>query len=89
MIVYVDDIILIEDNIEEMSKLKYNLAKEFEIKDLGQLRYFLWMEIAWSIKRIVVSQLKYILDLLEGTTMSGCKPTDIPLKTNVKFGKVK
>ena len=41
LIVYVDDIILTDDNIMELEKLKGVLAKEFEIKDLGQLRYFL------------------------------------------------
>ena len=56
MIVYVDDIILTGDDIEEMSRLKNALAKEFEIKDLGQLRYFLGMEVARSKKGIVISQ---------------------------------
>ena len=43
---YVDDIILTGDNILEMACLNKRLAKEFEIKDLGLLRYFLGMEIA-------------------------------------------
>lgn len=42
----VDDIILIEDNMVEMNHLKKCLAAEFEIKNLGALRYFLGMEVA-------------------------------------------
>ncbi|GAA0160359.1 hypothetical protein LIER_39025 [Lithospermum erythrorhizon] len=57
LIVYVDDII------------KKLLSKEFEVKDLGMLRYFLGMGIARSKQRISVSQRKYTLDLLEET---GC-----------------
>ena len=40
------NIILTGDNISEMACLKKRLVKEFEIKDLGLLRYFLGMEIA-------------------------------------------
>lgn len=45
-IVYVDDIILTSNDLEEMEALKVLLSKEFEIKDLGPLKYFLGMEIA-------------------------------------------
>ena len=67
LIVYVDDIILTGDDVEGMEELKKKLSAEFEIKDLGQLRYFLGMEIARSKQGLVVSQRKYILDLLEET----------------------
>ena len=48
LIVYVDDIVLIGDDDEEIDKLKNILEKEFEINDLGNLKYFLGMEIARS-----------------------------------------
>ena len=89
LIVSVDDIILTGDDFEEMNKLKKNLSTEFEIKDLGSLRYFLGMEIARSKKGIVVSQRTYILDLLEETGMSGCKPSHTPIEFNSKLGEVK
>ena len=55
LIVYVDDIILTGDYVEEISSLKKYLAQEFEIKDLGQMRYFLGMEVARSKEGISVS----------------------------------
>jgi hypothetical protein len=58
LIVYVDDIILSGDYKEELVRLKKLLAKEFEIKDLGYLKYFLGMEVARSRKGIYVSQRK-------------------------------
>ncbi|KAM7491063.1 hypothetical protein LguiA_033984 [Lonicera macranthoides] len=89
LIVYVDDMILTRDDVEEMSRLMQNLAREFEIKDLGDLRYFLGMEVARSKNGIVVSQRKYILDLLSETGMSGCKPSDTPIELGTKLGDVK
>ena len=55
LIVYVDDIILTGDNLAELERWKNFLAKEFEIKDLGTLRYFLGMEFASSKEGIFVS----------------------------------
>jgi hypothetical protein len=52
---------------EEIRCLKEMFGKTFEVKDLGPLRYFLGIEIARSSKGIVLSQGKYILDLLAET----------------------
>ena len=40
LIVYIDDIILTGDDCEQLEHLKKFLAKEFEIKDLGNLKVF-------------------------------------------------
>lgn len=70
LIGYADDIILTEEGVVEMERLKKSLAKEFDIKDLGALKYFLGMEVVRSKKGIVVSQRNYIPDFLEETGMS-------------------
>jgi Reverse transcriptase (RNA-dependent DNA polymerase) len=72
LIVYVDDIVLIGDDTVEMVRIKGSLAIEFEIKDLGPLRYFLGIEVANSPNGIFLSQQKYILELLHETVMLGC-----------------
>ena len=79
LMMHVDDIIL-TDYLEEIKYLKGVLAQEFEIKDLGQLKYFIGMEVARSHKGIFVSWRKYTLDLLKETGMLGCKPADTPSK---------
>jgi hypothetical protein len=42
---YVDDIIITGDDQEEMKRLKECLSNEFEVKDLGNLKYFLGIEV--------------------------------------------
>lgn len=58
-----------------------SLATEFEVKDLGEMRYFLGMEVTRSKKGINVSQRKYIHDLLTKIDMHGCNPRDKPIDT--------
>lgn len=64
LIVYVDDMIIIRDDKEEISRLQRQLATEFEMKDLGGLKYFMGIEVARSRQGIFLSQRKYVLDFL-------------------------
>lgn len=74
LIVYVDDIIITGDDVEEMSQLQKQLATEFEMKNLGGLKYFLGIEVARSKQGIFLCQRKYILDLLTEVGMLECRP---------------
>jgi hypothetical protein len=82
---YVDDIIITGDEVVEIRHLKDNLSKQFEVKDLGQLRYFLDLDIARSPKGILLSQRKCVLDLLTETGMLGCRPASTPIDPNHKL----
>ncbi|CAL9010667.1 unnamed protein product, partial [Prunus brigantina] len=85
LIVYVDDIIVTENDTEEQLKLQNYLSQEFEMKDLGDLKYFLIIEVARSKTSIFLSQRKYVIDLLTKTGMLGCKPADTPIEMNHKL----
>jgi hypothetical protein len=67
--VYVDDIIITGDDQEEIKRLKECLSMEFEVKDLGNLKYFLGIEVARTKKGISLCQRKYTLDLLSDMGM--------------------
>ena len=77
--------VLIGDDPYEMNALQEYLATKFEMKDLGQLKYFLGIEIARSENGIFLSQRKYVLDLLMKTGMLACKPVEMPIKMNHKL----
>ena len=82
LLIYVDDMIITGNDVEEMSKLRENLFTEFEMKDLGHLKYFLGIEVMRSYQGIYISQRKYILNLLAETGMLDCKPVDTPIILN-------
>lgn len=87
LIVYVDDMIITGDDSEEIAKLQKQLATEFEMKNLGGLKYFLGIEVARSKKGIFLSQRKYILDLLSEVGLLDCKPVDTPIVQNHQLGE--
>ena len=82
LLVYVDDMIVTGNNKEEIENLRSYLAKEFEIKDLGTLKYFLGIEVSRSKQGLFLSQRKYTLELLAETGMSACEPIDTPIEVN-------
>jgi hypothetical protein len=70
-----------------MSQLQKQLATEFEMKNLGGLKYFLGIEVARSKQGIFLSQRKYILDLLTEVGMLECRPADTPIVQNHRLGE--
>ena len=55
MIVYVDNIVLSGDDTIEILQLEKKMEDEFEIKDLGNLKYIFGMEITRSREGISIS----------------------------------
>lgn len=87
LIIYVDDMIITGNDEKEITNLQKYLATEFEMKNLGGLKYFLGIEVARSSQGISLSQRKYVLDLLAETGMLDCKPADTPIVQNHGLGE--
>ncbi len=85
IIIYVDDLIIIGDSDIDIFDLKKLLKQKFEMKDLGELHYFLDIEVIQSPKGIWLLQRQYALNKLSEYGMTGCKPILIPLEQNVKL----
>lgn len=86
LLVYVDDSIVISDDEARRERLKKCLVKEFEIQELGKLKYFLGIKVAHSLQEIFISQHKYIMDLLTDSGKLGCKPAEPPIEFNQRLG---
>nr|KYP36109.1 Retrovirus-related Pol polyprotein from transposon TNT 1-94 [Cajanus cajan] len=85
LLIYVDDIVLTGNSAAEITRIKHILHSNFHVKDLGQLKYFLGIEVAHSSKGISLCQRKYCLDLLSDSGMLGCKPSSTPMDSTLRL----
>lgn len=74
VLVYVDDILVIDPNASLCQDFIKTLSELFLVKDLGPLHCFLGLEVQRTTYDIFLSQSKYALDLFVKTHMEGCKP---------------
>lgn len=85
--VYVDDLILMTDTEDDMINIKQDLASHFKMKDMGELHYFLGVNIKMMDGTLTLSQEQHIKKLLDKYKMSDCKPVSTPMDPNVKLEK--
>ncbi|GJT04308.1 retrovirus-related pol polyprotein from transposon TNT 1-94 [Tanacetum coccineum] len=69
----------------KIQHLKSQLSSHFHMKDLGELNYFLGLEICKSEQGIFISQKKYTLDLLTEAGLSNAKSYKLPMDSHVKL----
>ena len=87
IVVYVDDILFGSD-LQIMSvKFASEVKKEFEMSMLGELTFFLGLQVSQSKKGIFISQTKYIKEMLKIFKMEEPKPVSTPMVTGCKLSK--
>ena len=87
IVVYVDDIIF-RSNLKALSvNFAFEMKKEFEMSILGELTFFLGLQVYESDKRIFISQTKYIKDMLKNFEMEDSKHVRTPMTTGCKLSK--
>ncbi len=66
IVVYVDDLILVCNDQNKLLQIKEELNQKFEMKDLGELHFFLGMEVERNRDERVlrINQIKYLKDIL-------------------------
>jgi hypothetical protein len=82
---YVDDLIFTR-NIA-VDEFKSSMKTEFEMVDLGMMKYFLGIEVKQSEDGIFICQNKYAKDILKRFRMVNCKPVVTPIETGTKLSK--
>nr|GEX75405.1 hypothetical protein [Tanacetum cinerariifolium] len=85
LLLYVDDMIITGDDCVRIESLKLELAHRFAMKDFVLLRYVLGIEVASSPKGYLLSQSKYIGDLLDRARITNTMVEDILIDAKAKY----
>ena len=88
-LIYVDDLIIIASQPSAIDTLLHHLQLDFAIKDLGNLNFFLGVEVLHTTNGLLLSQKRYILDLLGKTKMLEAKPLSSPMASSTNLSAFK
>lgn len=88
--IYVDNLLLLCNNICHIECIKEDLWAIFEITDLGEVCWILNMEVTQDHARrtITLSQCQYVEDILKHHGMANCRPVSTPMAANLKLIKL-
>jgi hypothetical protein len=89
LVLYVDDILLIGNNVKMLSTVRVWLSKQFEMKDLGEAGHILGIKVIRDRKKrmLALSQEAYIDTLLTRFSMQNSKKGFLPFRHGVALSK--
>ena len=87
LLIYIDDMLIVERNPKKIGSLKKSMSKSFAMKDMGPMKQILGMHIVRdrTKKLLWLSQEKYVKKVLQRFNMSDAKPVGSTLPTNCKL----
>jgi len=84
---YVDDLIFTGNNEMMFNSFKQSMMKEFDMTDLGRMRYFLGLEVFQRADGIFICQRKYAQEVLQRFNMADCNVVFNPIVSGFKLVK--
>jgi hypothetical protein len=85
VLVYVDDIVITGSDLEAISTIQTMLHSTFHMKDLGQLTYFLGLEVHHQPHGLFLYQHKYSQEQVQLAGLTNITSVDTPMELNVKY----
>jgi hypothetical protein len=79
--VYVDDIVFGGSSHSLVARFAKDMSKEFEMSMMGELQFFLGLQMKQAMEGTFVHQAKYTEDILKKFKMDNSKPLSIPMST--------
>eukprot|EP00253_Pinus_taeda_P001822 PITA_01822 len=87
VVLYVDDVIFTGNDDYLIENFRLVMKEEFEMTDMGLLRYFLGIEVDQNENGIFISQAKYVNEVLGRFNMQECKAAITPMVMGLKLSK--
>jgi transposase InsO family protein len=89
LLVYVDDLLLVSNDMSQLESVKAALHSRFEMKDMGEAEFILGVQIRRdrAKRQLYLSQAEYVRTVLERFDMQDCKPAASPMATGAKLLK--
>ena len=85
--IYVDDIIFGSTNDSLCKEFSLDMQSEFEMSMMGELKYFLGLQIKQTQEGIFINQSKYCKELIKRFGMDSAKHMSTPMSTNCYLDK--
>lgn len=82
---YVDDLIFTRNDEDMIADFKNSMMAEFDMTDLGKMRYFLDIEVVQTPTRIFIGQKKYAQEVLDRFRMMNCNQVGTPSEPGLKL----
>jgi hypothetical protein len=79
--VYMDDIVFGDSSHSLVARFAEDMRKEFEMSMMGELQFFLGLQIKQAKEGTFVHQAKYTKDILKKFKMDDSKPLSTPMST--------
>ncbi|KAD6796174.1 hypothetical protein E3N88_07070 [Mikania micrantha] len=83
--IYVDDIIFASSDPKLCADFTELMTKHFEMSAMGELQFFLGLQIKQSTDGIFIHQAKYTKDLLKKFDLQNCKPCSNPMSSTTQL----
>ena len=85
ILLYVDDMIITGDDMQGIQDLKHFLGRQFKMKYLGPLNYFLGLEVSSFTDGYYLTQAKYTSDLISRASITDIKIVDTLIEYNCRL----
>nr|GEY80506.1 retrovirus-related Pol polyprotein from transposon TNT 1-94 [Tanacetum cinerariifolium] len=82
-----DDLIFTGNNKRMIDQFKESMTREFDMTDMGLMKYFLGLEVRQEISMIFISQKAYAKEILKRSKMEDCNPVVTPMELGTKLSK--
>jgi hypothetical protein len=80
-VVWVDDILIAAPGEQRIAAVKAHLAAKFDVRDLGEAKFFLGMELTRdrAERTLTLTQKKLTRELVERYGLTGARARSVPL----------